>query len=150
MSINPDWDRWIRASVNTYLSDNLTDLKIFPDGSPDTDKSGKQDWIELRMDGPHYVGMPNNEWRLTIEINVLVCSLINEQNIYRHRGIAGRIAKLLHSPITIYKMPEDSAYSLGCLKMDAIDTHYYERVGKNIPMKQATLDCFGTIDLTGE
>lgn len=151
--INPDWDRWIRSSVNVYLDAEirtaLGEMKILPEGAPEQDRAGAQDWIEIRMDGPKYQPLGNSEWRVTVEINLLINSLINEGNIYRHRDIAGEIAAILSGTIPVKKYGNDNTISLGCLRIEDIYTHYYDRAGKDTPLKQATIDCFGVIELTG-
>lgn len=152
--IDPGWDRWIRASINVFIETELRALAgkrlpLYPEGSPIPDRGKSQDWVEIRLDGPHYNALGSNEWRLTVEINLLVCSLINEANIYRHRDIAGKLAKILSKDIPIKKYGTDDTYSLGCLRIGNIDAHYYDRVGQDTPIKQVTLDCFGVIELIG-
>ncbi len=153
MSINPNWDKWIRASVNVYLKEQLllldSSLKIFSEGAPEEDRNGAQDWVEMRLDGPTYKPQANDEWLVTVEINLLVTSLINEEPIYRHREIAGKIARILSSEIPLKEYGDDDTMQFGCLQLKDIYTHYYERVNADTPMKQVTLDCFGDVYLTG-
>lgn len=152
--IDPSWDRWVRASINVFIETELrlligTRIPLYPEGSPTPKRDKNQDWVEIRLDGPRYYTLGNNEWRLTVEINLLVNSLINEANIYRHRDIAGKISKILSKDIPIKKYGTDDTYSLGCLRVGNIDSHYYDRAGQDTPLKQVTIDCFGVIELTG-
>lgn len=152
MSINKDWDRWIKASVNTYLYNQIkllipTTVPIFLE---DGDRKGAQDWVEIRMDGPLYEPLGSKEWRLTIEINILVTSLINEEPIYRIRGITGSILQILSgNDIPVIQYPEDPNGAVGCLQTKDIATHYYEHADADTPMRQATIDCFAEINLIG-
>jgi hypothetical protein len=152
MILNPKWDRWIRASVNKYISDQLAlvepTLKIHPEGAPEQDRKGAQDWLEMRMDGPRYDPEPG-EWKITVEINILINSIINEQSIYRHREIAGKVAQILSTVIPLMEYGDDRSMQFGCLQLDSIATHYYDRVGPDTPLKQVTVDCFGVCYLSG-
>lgn len=120
MPMNPNWPRWIKASVvkafQTELGDNL---QMFVEEC--TDRSvlqGDSDFCELRLDGPTGYERSLGEWELTIEINVLVSSIRSEKDAYQIDRNNGLVAQCFTNGITVFRYGTgegDDSGEEGCL-----------------------------------
>jgi len=151
--IDPRWDRWILASVNTYLTEEIAKLSgitVYPEGLPDVDRHGAQEWVEIRLSGPDYTALLNDEWRARVDITLLVRCIINEEDAYRIRDYKGVISKILSGTIPLYEYGTDDTQQFGCLQLlGRIVTTDYQRSGVDKPMQESLIDCRGFVDLTG-
>ena len=150
VKINKDWDRWVKASVNNYLETQLLLLlPNFPIFFENVDKAGVQDWLEIRVDGPHYEPSGSGEWKAMVEINILINSLINEEPVYRIRNWTGACLQVLaQGDIPIKSLPESTTV-VGWLQTKDLESHHYDKVADaNVSMRQATVDVFAEVNFT--
>lgn len=114
MAVNPDWQRWIWASVCKHFNDNKGSLNLFVEGQERHTRE-KSSWIELRMDGPQYHEMSIDYFRIYIEINVLIQACLPQRNFYSPDVETGQVVALFPGMIPIYKLPASDL--LGCMQL---------------------------------
>lgn len=143
------------ASIATFLRDNLiTELNTLESGlgtsflikledEQEKAKGNAQDWVELRVDGPYYSPQPG-EYGLLVEINLLLCTLRNDQNIYRHRNIRGCFENVCSRSICIYKYGDGDSL-LGTMRLGRVVASYLGEVAESIV--QSVVEVHGQIEL---
>ena len=149
MSYNLNWPRWIEASINVYFDANKPDIKMIVEAQP-RDTNDKQDLFEVRLDGPDSYEVSKDYWMLDVEINILVQSIIDNINIYRHGVIIGQIAAIFTTSIPVRKcgdQPGDDDSFVGCLiikqdvgRRDAIEISRFGQIEQNLPLEQTTIE----------
>lgn len=109
MPVNPNWNRWIKASVASYFKTISASFNI-PLVFEGTEKNTAQDqdYFEFRMNGPIYKEETNNQFRVDICINILVTSKRDLNDFYRHETNIGKITTAFNEAIPIYKMGSEA------------------------------------------
>lgn len=154
--IDANWSRWIVASIMKHLEDSIvaklgTSILIKLEMDHERDKNNTQEWLELRVDGPYLAPYPG-EWGLLLEISILVCSLKNEQNVYRHHLIRGVAENALSNSICIKKFgdqPGDDGSNLGPLRTLRVVASYFGQIDVDVAQVQSTVETKGIMELTG-
>ena len=123
MSINTNWARWIKASIYTYFDTNIDGYTKYFEGSK-RDTFTAQDYIEIRMDGPHFSEVSKNYFKITVEVNVVLHHTKDDTQIYKLDTMIGVVSTAFKN-IPVYKYgdgaADDSSY-LGCLRL-IVDPH---------------------------
>lgn len=86
---NYNWPRWIFASISKHFSDKavIASLPIFIEGQTRA-PSENNDYIEFRFDGPSMQEVSRNYWSIDVEVNIMIVSFINEEDLHKiHRNI---------------------------------------------------------------
>jgi hypothetical protein len=110
-----DIARWIFASVTKHFDDNKGTLELFLEGQHrDDDNEGS--YVELRIDGPFLTELCKDYWRVVVEVNALIHSLIDTDlhRIYKNIGVMTEA----FTAIKLYKYgtgPNDDDSQFGCL-----------------------------------
>jgi len=130
--------RWIKASAIKAFKDEAGGQQLFIEGEDRrTDKSASH--LELRIDGPYCT--PNGskgEWRAYVEINVLVNSTRNQENIYDRENLQGISQQMLNRDICVYK--------IGNVGTNDADDESLFGVLQLMPGDQIKLSDFGNVD----
>jgi hypothetical protein len=154
-AINPNWTRWIKASVFSHLETELLaaipGLQVLIEPEPGIDHGSNQQWVELRMDGPDYDVYPSREWGVEVEINVLMSRLIGDGNIYTLDTLKGAVQEAMSGTINITKRgdgAQDDGSHVACLRLSDLFTRDFGRVGPSHEMHQATTECDGYTEIT--
>lgn len=148
--MNPNWNRWIFASVSNFFDSLKGSLDMYVEG---TDKAGRRqekDYIEFRLNGPYSTEISRDEWKLVFDVNILVCSIKDTKDIHRIYRNAGIVTSMFRGEIPIYKMgdgPEDNAaVLLGCAVLETegrgggIYVDHYGQIDPVLPVLQATVE----------
>lgn len=149
MSMNPNWTRWIQASLTSYFKDFIETqgkLNLLIEGQerPKTN----QDWAELRWDGPYAREESRNLWHLDVEINIAVSSVLNREDTHTHKRHVGLVQSSYINYIPIHKYgdgdDDDQSY-LGCFQLkvearEAIITSYFGKVAPDLELEQSTVE----------
>jgi hypothetical protein len=148
MSINENWARWILASVSTYFDANRGGLPMFIEGQ-ERDTKDEKSLIELRIDGPWYTERTKGDWRVYVEINVLVQTTMLVRDFHNHHRNMGIVAAA-YGDIQIFRCgdgPDDDDSLLGCLKLmqndrkrERVVTSNFGQIEPHIRVQQATLE----------
>ena len=116
---NPNWARWIKASVNKHFDDRRNNLFMFVEGSNRV-TSTKQSYFELRVDGPKSMEISRNFYKLEIEINAVVNTIMGGKKLYNIDTATGFVASIFTRTINIYnyggETGDDSSF-VGCLRL---------------------------------
>jgi hypothetical protein len=145
--IDPDWAKWIHASIATHFENaaNTAGLAFLLEG--DVNRAGvnnQEDWVELRIDGPDYYSAGNNRYRANVEVNVLVNTIVApDKNMYANITNCGVMAEAMTTiPIS------DTVNIIACLdpNKDRIETNNFGQVQDRTDLVQATVE--GHFDAT--
>lgn len=90
--MNQHWARWIKTSIVKHFDDNRGSYTLFVEGA-DRNTESLQSWVEIRTDGPFIREVSHNYYKLTVEVNLLLSSVPNE-NIYTQDALCGYFQKL--------------------------------------------------------
>lgn len=88
--INPDWARWIFASVSKYYKDvsNTIGVPIYVEGD-DQQTVSIPEYFELRILGPNIVEPTSGVFRITLTVNILVTVAKSQNTKFRIHQIGG-------------------------------------------------------------
>ena len=143
--INPDWARWIFASVAKYYREVATDISIpmYLEGT-DQITADLTEYFELRIMGPQ-VFQSNKSNRLDIDINLLVTVAKSKPNNYRIHEIGGLLqSKVANIPICkIGSKPGDDNSQIFCLTLrndQPVKWVFLGRIEKSTGLLQGVVD----------
>lgn len=160
-SPNPNWPRWIRASINDYFAEVAEDVSIpiLVEGIDDTEaeKIQAEYHVELRVFGPSTQKRPG-DFHLRVGINLLFTALVGgkQQNAYDIIQHIAEFQVAMQEPIPVYKhglgVGDDSEVHIGCLALvsdrnEAVELYDFGQVGKEERVRQLMLDARYYIDL---
>jgi hypothetical protein len=115
------WVRWIYASINEHFTERLEDVyPVYLEGDERTLET-ESEFIEVRIDGPFILQPCPNMYILTVEINLLVQTHMDKEDLYKQQRAAGFIVKAFTNAICVYKLGDedfDDGSLLGTLKVD--------------------------------
>jgi len=143
---NPNWSKWIFASVCQHFRGTLLGVDLFIEGERRA-TSDLQSFCELRIDGPDLTEVSRNEFRAYMEINVLIQQAIGN-DLYALRAVAGEV-QAAFTDIPIFKYGSgvgDDGSSVGCLQLiqkeprERIAFRYFGRIKPDVPLEQATVE----------
>ena len=153
MSANPNWARWIFASIAKNLSAvaNTNSIPVIVEGINDeTDAFTEEtDHVEIRINGPYTKEMPG-EYHIQMDINVILTSRFDGAQKNRHVLLtnAGLFHAAMDQVIKVYKYGDsagdDDSY-LGCLiprsgKNDTIRVIHFGKVDSVDKIRQSVVD----------
>jgi len=151
MNTNPNWPRWIFASLSKHFADAMEVAKIplFIEGQyRDTDEL--KEFVELRMQGPTYRQISKGCWWLRVEINILIQFTMNDKDYHRPHQMVGIVAAAFKDAIIAYKKgkgPDDDQTVLGCLQLlqdsrsrEFLETHQFGQIDKKTNIIQAAVE----------
>ena len=149
--MNPDWARWIFASVAVYLKEVATDQSIpaLVEGLDERTDAFLQapHRVEIRENGP-FAQQFQGCWRLWIDANVLITSTMDDARYTMHR-LAGEFQAAMAAPIPVFNygdQPGDTGDVLiGCLRLrgrdaDGVELFNFGQVEKTDRVKQAIVN----------
>lgn len=155
MSANPNWDRWIFASLADYFTKNVP-VQWYVEGEHRT-KVVNKDYLELRIDGPYYTEESYNYWYLYLEVSVLVQAVQDDKDSQKIRRLCGQVASAFTS-VPVYKYGKgilDDSTLLGCLtliqdtgKRERIQTNHFGLLAPDLKLMQSTVEGHYSINLS--
>lgn len=160
MNFDPNWQRWIRASVNFYMSEKFKSIPaeqqtyFFAEGF-ERDTENKADWVECRVDGVFTDKKADGQWHLGVEINLAISFNQDMVNAYRQEILQGYCQSFLVDCICINKigdLPDDDGTELGCLRLlsgrrERIVTSNFGKISPNTRILQSTVEAHYSIYL---
>lgn len=122
--MNPDWPRWIAASINQNFDNKKQNLFLYIEGQ-DRPKKEPGQMLELRVDGP-YISQPTINWCIIdLEINVVVKTMKDEKDLYNIERNIGIAMAAFSDPINVLKYGtgpnDDNTTSVMCLQLKTKD-----------------------------
>jgi hypothetical protein len=154
MPANPNWARWVFASVATYLKGiaNSEHLPVLIEGLDDRTTAFMEatDRCEVRITGPFTKELSHNYFRIEVVVNVLFLSRYEEEkNQYALMQKIGVFHEAMDGAFAVYKYgnePGDDEHALvGCLspvqgRNDAIRVMHFGQVDPTNRIKQSMVD----------
>ncbi len=150
--------RWINASINDHFATVLTpNIFVFVEG--DTRKTREEsDFVEVRVDGPLIKEASHGFFYITCEVNCLVNSVVNDNNLYGLDINIGLVEVAFTRALPIYRYGDgvdDDQSLLGCLKLiddrrNSLDVFKLGRMLIEAPIMRATVEGHYKMDLCME
>ncbi len=154
MPANSNWARWIHASLGKYLKNVATTISIpsllegIDDRDPDFMES--PDRIEIRVNGPFTHELSAGYFRLFVDVNVLVNSMMGGEakQAYKLDDILGVYHNAMDGAIAIYRLGtglDDDQSLLGCLtprpgRNESIRVIHFGQLDRTDRIKQGMVD----------
>jgi len=148
MAINADWVRWLAASIGIHFSAVKGDYTLYIEGD-ERDTDDLRTFGELRVDGPFIKTLPNRLYYLDVEINILIQSHMDPQDLYAGLKAVGQFATGFENVIKVYKFgdgPNDDDTLLGCLRLmtskndNTIDISQFGIIRQDTRITQYTIE----------
>ncbi len=112
--------RWLTASINKHFASLLgNDIYIFFEGEQ-RDTRDKTRYLEVRNDGPFIRELSAGYFNFYMEINVLVTSAVNDQNLYGIQTDTGLVLEAMKTSIPVYRYgtgTDDDQSLVGCFTL---------------------------------
>ncbi len=162
MSANPNWARWVFASVATYLKQvaQSQQIPVLVEGLDDrtTEFMEATDRCEIRITGPFTKELSHNYFQIEVLVNVLFLSRYEEQkNQYAIIQKMGVFHEAMDGAIAVYEygsQPGDDEHALvGCLspfqgRNDAIRVMHFGQITPTDRIKQSMVDARYRMELS--
>ena len=162
MSANPNWARWIFASLATYLKEVATEneIKALVEGVDDRTDEIMQasQHVEIAITGPFSREMSRNYYELRVGVRLLIQDRMDNppKNRYSSQEVAGIYHEALDAVIAVYRYgnnPDDDQTHLGCLspargRNDALRVFHFGQMTPTDRLRQSMVDCWYVMELT--
>lgn len=163
MAANPNWARWVFASVATYLKGiaQSENLPCLVEGLDDriTAFMEAPDRCEVRITGPFTREISRNYFQVELLVNVLFTSTYDEtKNQYDILQKVGAFHEAMDGAIAVYrygKQPGDDEHALvGCLspltgRHDAVKVIHFGQIDPTTRLKQSMVDARYRMEISG-
>ena len=163
MPANPNWARWVFASVASYLKEVAADAEIpvLVEGLDErtTEFMTATDRCEIRITGPFTQEISHDYFRVEVIVNVLFVSRYEEQkNQYAIMQKIGVFHEAMDGSIAVYKygsLPGDDLHALvGCLspiqgRHNAIRVLHFGQITPTDRLKQSMVDASYRMETSG-
>ena len=152
--INPNWARWIAASLAVYykaVADGLG-LPIIAEGIDEREPAKLEvDHVEMRVNGPFIRQLSAGYFRLDVDSNILLTDLMGGEsdNPYNLMTWAGYFQQAAEKSIPVYRYGPDTAgvddgSLVGCLSVRGRkagpDLFHFGQVTTDDRVRQAAVD----------
>jgi hypothetical protein len=151
---NPNWARWVFASVATHLKQvaERQQLPVLIEGLDErtTEFMSATDRCEVRITGPFAREVSRDWYQIEVVVNVLFVSRYEEQrNQYAIIQMAGVFQEAMDGAIAVYKYgagpDDDEEVLVGCLlpvqgRHDAIRVMHFGQINPTDRLKQSMVD----------
>jgi hypothetical protein len=162
MPANPNWARWVFASVATYLKQvaQQQQLAALVEGLDDrtTTVMEASDRCEIRITGPFTKELSHNYFQIEVLVNVLFLSRYEEEkNQYAVMQKIGVFHEAMDGAIAIFKygnqVGDDEHALVGCLspvqgRNDAIRVMHFGQITPTDRIKQSMVDARYRMELS--
>lgn len=109
--LNPNWSRWIFASLSTHFDSLREEIPFFIEGQiRPTDVSN---FAELRMDGPFFTQLSSTYWEIAILPSILI-QIVQDDDLHKLDRYIGIFASAFRNTIEIFQYGDDDLF-LDCL-----------------------------------
>lgn len=150
--MNEHWTRWIHASLSKWFKERgkSKSLVLWVEAEEVTQAQKEApDRVEVRWDGPVGTQLTATQWRLEIELNVLISSVTGRKDAYAHKRIVGLVQAMM-TDIPVYRygtlVDIDDGSLLGCLQpradsdREAVVTSYFGKIDSPTALEQSTVE----------
>lgn len=156
MPANPNWERWIFASISKHFDDRRQGVELFIEGQKQKVPS-PPDLFELRVDGPDFTQVSALDWEIHIEVGVLVNATNDQKDYHRIHKLCGIITEAF-TDIPVYRygdgVDDDDSF-LGCLLLQqdlgsrkSIQVTPFGKTDVAVPIMQSSVEAKFAMTLT--
>lgn len=147
-----DLVRWLFSSISKHFDDFKGSIPFYLEGQ-ERESEKDSDSVELRINGPFVNNPSKGYWKIDIDVNLLVTSTIDDQDLYKIYKIIDQFLEGFTDIISIYKYGNGDDL-LGCLVMrtdieDAIIISNFGRVDPTLRILQSTINAIYSMEIEG-
>lgn len=116
---NPNWSRWIFASLTDHFNSLRQTIPFFVEG--EIRSSEIANFAEFRMDGPFFNEINVRHWHIDLIAAILI-QIIQDQDIHKLERYIGVFLPAFKTDIPVYRFgdqEEDDNLQFGCLTLDS-------------------------------
>lgn len=167
MAANPNWPRWVFASIAKHLKQVATTDATFPamvEGLDDRSEAFLSQKLrtEIRVNGPFFQ-QRQGEWFMWVDANVLITANMDGPHPYELTRVAGLFLEALTVPIPVWNYgnlvgdyvegdPTTQEF-LGCLTVrggsrESVGVFHFGQIDKTDRVRQSLVDA--TLEMTLE
>jgi hypothetical protein len=112
--IDPNMERWIKASVNVIMRERIAETYILFNGE-DNQTADKEEWLEIIIQGPTY-RQASRRWH-RYEVSVLIGCVTRgvSKDIYRMARLKGKAQSAVSEEIAVTQRGDNDDTYIGCL-----------------------------------
>jgi len=146
------------ASICKHFDGKRQGIPLYIEGQTRNTRN-QEDFLELRVDGPQFTELSHNEWKIYIEVNILVQSVMDDKNYHRIHQNVGIVAAAF-SDIEVFKygkLPGDNQELWTCIQLvqnersrQQINIFHFGQVDKQTRLMQAAVEGHYQTFLKGE
>lgn len=154
---NPNWDRWIFATMSGNLKSRFEgSFGVFIEGTH-RGLPANTELLEFRMDGPTRKQPSRNYFILGVEVNILVRSFMDDRDFHKMRRSCGEVATWLAKNHCIYRYgdgPSDDNTLLGVLQLknrtfrELVRVNHFGQIDPQYQLEEATVEASFEMYLT--
>lgn len=155
--INPNWNRWIYASLTDHFQSLRQNIPFFVEGQNRPDDVSE--FAEFRMDGPLYNELNNHYWYIDITATIIIQSVQNDSDIHRLDRLIGIFLAAFTTDIPVFRYGDDpdtdDQDQFGCLRLspafgERIRVDKFGQIQVAMPVTQASLEAHYIMSLKTE
>ena len=106
MSLRESIPKWVFLSAAKHFTGSISGIDVFVEGT-ERDTRDKDDWIEIRIDGPDVSEVSKDCYLIESEINLLVATHMDLTSPARHHINIGKATSAFQN-FEIFKYGEDA------------------------------------------
>ncbi len=151
--INPNWTKWIIASITKHFHDRLqtiSGIHTHDPGSYYRLNNRDSEFCEVRVDGPRFKEISKGYFSSYVEINIFISIDMDKGDMLRMPTLMGTVQNAMTQPIVIYRLGngcDDDKSKVCCLtlidsanKKEAVETNNFGQIDPNVPLHQAACE----------
>jgi hypothetical protein len=115
--INPNWPRWIHASLTIHFEDARQTLPFFVEGQ--TRPTGVTDFAEYRQDGPFFNEININNFYVDVLASIMI-QIVPDKDTHKLDRLVGIFLPAFEKAICMYRHgngPGDDGEQFGTLRL---------------------------------
>ena len=161
MAYDPDWPKWVQASVADHFKTTATanGFASLVEGLEErtTVFHDNPQRLEIRINGPSIQEQSNNYYHFLVDVNILIFSHMDgtQDSVYRGTSMTGVMAQRASEPISVFKygsQPGDDQSLVGCLTLingsrEAIKVFHFGEINAEDRLRQFGVDCSLQMDI---
>lgn len=146
---NENWDRWIFATMAFNFNEQFkNDFEIFIEGTH-RGLPGNTELLEFRMNGPQRRQPSRGYFWLTVQINILIRSYMDDNDFHKIQRNVGKVVNWLANNHCIFRYGDgvdDDQTLLGTLhhknraKSDKVQVNHFGQIDPKFRIEEATVE----------
>lgn len=150
---NENWDRWIFSTmsfdfVQQFTNDPDVDFELFIEGTH-RGLPEETELLEFRMNGPQRLQPSRGCFVLTVQINILIRSYMDDNDFHKMRRNVGKVVNWLAQNHCIFRYgdgPNDDQTLLGELHLknrnrsDRMQINHFGQIDPKFRIEEATVE----------